>query len=85
MLVATWTVHRKNGFFIVGNGWEYNFILAVVAVGVAVTGAGTLSLDATIGLHALDRGWPALLIAVVAGLGGGIGQVAMFFRPRSHV
>jgi putative oxidoreductase len=81
MLVAAWTVHRENGFFIVGNGWEYNFILAIVAAGVAVTGAGTLSLDDAIGLHALGSGWPGLLIAVVAGLGGGIGQLALFFRP----
>ena len=81
MLVAAWTVHRENGFFIVGNGWEYNFILAIVAVGVAVTGAGTLSLDDAIGLHALGSGWPGLLIAAGAGLGGGIGQLTMFFRP----
>lgn len=85
MLVAAWTVHRENGFFIVGNGWEYNFILAAVAVGVAVTGAGTLSLDVAIGLHALGSGWPGLLVAVGAGLGGGIGQLAMFFRPPAPV
>lgn len=88
MLVAAWTVHRENGFFIVGNGWEYNFILAVVAVGIAITGGGALSLDAAIGphalgLHTLDRGWPGLLIVVGAGLGGGIGQLTMFFRPKA--
>jgi putative oxidoreductase len=84
MLVAAWTVHRENGFFIVRNGWEYNFILALAAVGVAVAGAGTLSLDAVIGLSALGRGWPGLLIAGVAGLGGGIGQLALFFRPPAR-
>jgi len=83
MFVAAWTVHRENGFFIVGNGWEYNFILALVAAGIAVAGGGTLSLDSAIGLHALDQGWAALLICVVAGLGGGIGQVAVFFRPQA--
>jgi putative oxidoreductase len=83
MLVAAWTVHRENGFFIVGNGWEYNFILAAVAVGVAITGGGALSLDAAIGRYALDRGWPGVLIAVGAGLGGGIGQLTMFFRPQA--
>ena len=31
MLVAAWTVHRHNGFFIVKEGWEYNLILAVMA------------------------------------------------------
>src|ERR1700743_695571 len=29
MLVAAWTVHRHNGFFIVKEGWEYNLVLAV--------------------------------------------------------
>ena len=83
MLVAGWTVHRENGFFIVGDGWEYNFILAIVAVAAAVAGAGTLSLDALIGLGALGRGWPGLLVALIAGLGGGIGQLALFFRPSA--
>jgi putative oxidoreductase len=32
MLVAAWTVHRHNGFFIVKEGWEYNLILATAAV-----------------------------------------------------
>ena len=45
MLVAAWTVHRKNGFFIVKEGWEYNLILAVTAVAIAGTGAGKYSLD----------------------------------------
>lgn len=84
MLVAAWTVHRENGFFIVGNGWEYNLILAVAAVGVAVAGAGALSLDAAIGLGALGRGWPGLLIAGGTGLGAGGGQLALFFRPPAR-
>ena len=42
MFVAAWTVHRHNGFFIVKEGWEYNLILAVAAVAVATTGAGTV-------------------------------------------
>src|SRR6185437_13562890 len=45
MLVAAWTVHRANGFFIVKEGWEYNLVLAVSAVGVATLGAGKYSLD----------------------------------------
>lgn len=84
MLVAAWTVHRGCGFFIVGNGWEYNFILAISAVGLAVAGAGALSLDAAIGLGALGRGWPGLLIVLAAGLGGGIAQLTLFFRPPAR-
>lgn len=36
MLVAAWTVHRANGFFIVKEGWECNLVLAAAAAAVAV-------------------------------------------------
>src|SRR6201995_1018742 len=45
MFVASWTVHRPNGFFIVKEGWEYNLVLALSAVALAGTGAGRVSLD----------------------------------------
>ncbi len=43
MLVAAWTVHRHNGFFIVKEGWEaiQPETAAVAAVAIAGTGAGT--------------------------------------------
>ena len=85
MLVAAWTVHRHNGFFIVKEGWEYNLVLAAAAVAVAALGAGKLSLDyallRTTSVYALQHGWPGFLIAVVLGLAGGIGQLAIFYRP----
>jgi putative oxidoreductase len=81
MLVAAWTVHRHNGFFIVKEGWEYNLVLAVSAVVVATLGAGRLSLDWVIfGKNWFD-GWPGLLISVVLGLAGAIGQLLIFYRP----
>jgi putative oxidoreductase len=81
MLVAAWTVHRANGFFIVKEGWEYNLVLAVSAVAVATLGAGRLSLDWLIfGKNWLD-GWPGLLISVGLGLAGAIGQLLIFYRP----
>jgi putative oxidoreductase len=85
MFVAAWTVHRKNGFFIVKEGWEYNLILAVAAVTVAGTGAGTVSLDYALfgdaDVWTYLQGWGGLLIAVVLGLAGAIGQLAIFYRP----
>ena len=85
MLVAAWTVHRHNGFFIVKEGWEYNLVLAAAAVALATTGAGKYSLDYALfhgtSVYQWLHGWCGLLIAVVLGLGGGIGQLAIFYRP----
>ena len=85
MLVAAWTVHRANGFFIVKEGWEYNLVLAAAAVAVAATGAGKYSLDYLLfsgtSFHGWLYGWCGLTIAVVLGLLGGIGQLAVFYRP----
>jgi putative oxidoreductase len=85
MLVAAWTVHRPNGFFIVKEGWEYNLILAVSAVALAGLGAGRFSLDYALfsgtGLFDLLHGWWGLLIAAGLGLAGGIGQLVIFWRP----
>ena len=80
MLVAAWTVHRPNGFFIVKEGWEYNLVLAVSAVAVATLGAGRLSLDWLIfGKNWMD-GWAGLLISLGLGLAGPIGQLLIFYR-----
>lgn len=81
MLVAGWTVHRGNGFFIVSSGWEYNLVLAVAAVGVAMTGPGRLSVDSLVFGHPWCEGWAGLLIAAGLGLVGGIGQLLLFYRP----
>jgi DMSO/TMAO reductase YedYZ molybdopterin-dependent catalytic subunit len=81
MLTAAWTVHRKNGFFIVKEGWEYNLVLAVSAVAVATLGAGRFSLDWLIFGHNWLDGWAGLLISAGLGLAGGIGQLVIFYRP----
>lgn len=85
MLVAAWTVHRANGFFIVKEGWEYNLVLAAAAVSVGATGAGKYSLDHLLfsGAAFYDylHGWWGLVIALGLGLIGGIGQLAIFYRP----
>lgn len=81
MLVAAWTVHRANGFFIVKEGWEYNLVLATAAVAVATLGAGRYSLDWLIfGHNWLDR-WDGLLLSVLLGLAGAVGQLLIFYRP----
>lgn len=44
MLVAIVTVHGKNGYWVTQNGFEYNFILIAVAVGIGLTGPGIYTL-----------------------------------------
>jgi putative oxidoreductase len=81
MFVAAWTVHRPNGFFIVKEGWEYNLVLALSAVAVATIGPGEYSLDWLIFGTNWRNGWHGLLISLLLGLGGGVGQLLLFYRP----
>jgi putative oxidoreductase len=85
MLVALIANHRKNGFFIFrpGEGYEYVLTLLIGALALASLGGGAWSID-----HALDladdlQGWTGLLLALVAGGGGGVLTLALFWRPPS--
>lgn len=46
MLGAIVKVHAQNGLWVTANGMEYPLVLIVVAIGVALIGAGAYSLDA---------------------------------------
>jgi putative oxidoreductase len=45
MAVAVWKVHGGNGFSLQGGGWEYNFVLGVLALSLVIQGGGALSMD----------------------------------------
>jgi putative oxidoreductase len=45
MAGAVWFVHLSNGFFVAQNGYELAGLTGVVALVLAITGAGTISLD----------------------------------------
>lgn len=81
MVVAGWTVHRNNGFMIVNDGWEYTFVVALVAVFLAGLGPGEFSVDEALGLADSLNGWVGVAIAVGLGVAGGVGQLAAFYRP----
>lgn len=46
MVVAILKVHGKNGYWLTKGGYEYCLATLVVAIAVALTGAGQYSLDA---------------------------------------
>lgn len=48
MLIAIAKVHGKNGLWVTQNGYEYNLVLIVIAVAVALIGPGDYSLDSVI-------------------------------------
>ena len=70
MLVATITVHQKNGFFAAGGGYEYNLVLAAAAVSVAFSGPGVSSIDALLGYSFAGTLWGigAIVVAVLGAL-----------------
>ena len=77
MFVAYYT--HRGAFFVFKDGWEYNLILALLAVLIATVGPGRWSLD-----HALDltddlSGTTGLLISLI-GLVAAIALLAVFWK-----
>lgn len=70
MLVAFLRVHMQNGFWNSKGGYEYNLVLFVLALALAITGAGQFSLDALIGLGPVTMALflPGVLFLVILGL-----------------
>lgn len=48
MLGAIIKVHVQNGIWATANGYEYPLVLVAVVIGIALTGAGSYSLDAVL-------------------------------------
>jgi putative oxidoreductase len=67
LLVAAFTNLRK-GFWIYNGGFEYELVLATVAIGLAFAGAGAWSLDAAIGWGVAGLWW-GIGAGVLAALG----------------
>jgi putative oxidoreductase len=81
MVVAAWTVHRHNGFMIVREGWEYTFVLAVVAACVAILGPMEWSVDNALGIDDDLDGYIGLAIGAGGGVLAGVMQLLVFYRP----
>jgi putative oxidoreductase len=84
MIVALITVHWEHGLFATNNGIELPLLYAAAAIGLALTGFGRYSLDASLGIAGR---WPASVtwIALLVGIIGGFANVALRRRPTSTV
>src|SRR5262245_33382318 len=64
MLVAIYSVHIRNGFFITKPGYEYNLVLIAAALALAFAGPGRISFDAAVGLPLAGGLWGAVAIGL---------------------
>jgi putative oxidoreductase len=71
MLTAINRVHLKNGPWATNGGYEYNVVLAAVAVALAESGPGALSLDALRGKERSGTRWG--IFSLAAGAAGAAG------------
>jgi len=78
--VAGIVVHRKNGFFVLKEGWEYVTYLAVVCAAIGLMGPGEWSVDHAIGWHDIHGGW-GLALSFGLGFVAALGLLAVFWRP----
>jgi putative oxidoreductase len=79
MLVAGLLAHRRNGFFVFRDGYEYVLTLAVTCVGLGLLGPGRYSVDAAAGLAI--TGWAGGAVALGVAVVATAGLLATFYRP----
>jgi len=82
MLVASISVHWRNGLFAATNGVEVPLLYATAVVGVTLIGFGSYSLDGALGLATL---WtPGLVgLALAVGVIGGIANLLLRKKPTT--
>jgi putative oxidoreductase len=80
MLVAGLLAHRRNGFFVFKDGYEYVLVIAVACLALAVLGPGRFSIDAAAGIDVTS--WTGGAIALGVGLLGTAGLLVTFYRPE---
>lgn len=81
MTVAAVTTHKKNGFFILKEGWEYVFILGLIGVTVAMLGPGEWSIDDALGIADDLDGYVGLAISAGGGVAAALALLAAVYRP----
>jgi len=84
LAVAFIVVHRRNGFFIIKEGWEYAAFIITVSTVIGIVGPGAWSLDAAIGWTDV-HGWGGFGLSFGIGVGAALALLAVFWRPPKRV
>jgi putative oxidoreductase len=66
MIVAIFSAHLDKGFFTQKGGYEFPLLIGAVALGIAFTGPGKLSVDAALGVSFGGTRWGLLALAMSA-------------------
>jgi putative oxidoreductase len=80
MLIAGLLAHRKNGFFVFRDGYEYVLVISVVSLALATLGPGRASVDSAAGITI--TGWAGGGIALGVAVVATAGMLATFYRPK---
>ncbi|GGK59339.1 DoxX family protein [Streptomyces flaveus] len=80
MLVAGLLAHRRNGFFVFKDGYEYVLVLAVISLALAALGPGDYAVDTAAGIEV--TGWAGAGLAAGLAAAGTAGLLGAFWRPR---
>ncbi|HEY2724815.1 MAG TPA: DoxX family protein [Pseudonocardiaceae bacterium] len=81
MVIAFVVAHRRNGFFVFNEGYEYVLVIAVVCAVIGLLGPGTISVDHLLGLDRTLAGGTGLALTVGLGVGGAAVLLAATWRP----
>lgn len=79
MLVAGLLAHRKNGFFVFRDGYEYVLLIAAVCLMFGALGPSRLSIDYAAGIQI--TGWAGAGITLGVAVVATAGLLATFYRP----
>jgi putative oxidoreductase len=80
MGVAARTVHLRNGFFVLNEGYEFVLNLGAASVALAALGPGRFSVDRALGLDGRSSGPRRAALAAGLGLAAAAAQLAVFWR-----
>jgi putative oxidoreductase len=73
-------IHRDHGFFVFKEGFEYNLVLAVIAVTLATISPGQWSLDHVILSDPDWNGWTGMALSAGLGLIAATGLLLTFYK-----